>query len=403
MLALVVGLAGGLIAPSAQAAPRPPHGHVTDTRSKTSGCRYKHLPPKAVDTSEVPKPGAEKPEALPVPSTPAGGPRMAECGYVLPKGAGKLPKHLGFSSWMLFDQDSGRVLAAKDPHGRQRPASIVKTLLALVVLRDLDLNKEVVGTQGDANAKGTKVGIVRYGRYTVRQLLTGLLLASGNDLAHALARELGGQREAVGRMNAMAASLGCADTRAATPSGLDGPGMSTSAFDMATIFRAALRKPAFAKIVHTKRMRFPTKHGHGYQVLNDNRLLTKYPGDLGGKTGFTDDAQHTYLNAAERDGKRVGLVMLHGTNHLDGMYRNAPALMNYGFALARANLHPVGQLHARRQHANNPQARNSPAPTSQAATTAGSATAWTIVAFVLLAVLVVLLGLLWLRRKRDAA
>lgn len=399
MLTLVVGLLGSLTAPPAVAAPRPPHGTVTDTRPKTTGCRSMHTPPKAVDTSEVPKPGTTAPKALPTPAKPVGGPRMAECGYVLPKGAGKLPKHLAVSSWMLFDLDSGHVLAAKDPHGRQRPASTIKTLLALVVLRDLDLDRVVEGTQADANAEGTKVGIVPHGRYTVRQLLTGLLLASGNDLAHALAGALGGPRKAVRKMNALAASLACTDTRAATPSGLDGPGMSTSAFDMATIFRTALRNPTFAKIVHTRRMRFPAKHGHGYQVVNDNRLLTKYPGDLGGKTGFTDDAQHTYLNAASRGDTRVGLVMLHGTNHLDGMYRNAPALMNYGFALARASLHPVGRLHARRHPSNNAQAHNSAGPASQAAT-AGSWTAWSIVAAVLLAVLLALLGLLWLRRAQ---
>lgn len=307
-------------------------------------CPDRVSPPKAVDTSEVPAPGQPSPTPVPVPATPAGGPRMGDCGNILPRGAPPVPPHLGFTSWLLFDVDTGQVLAARNPHARERPASVIKTLLALVVLRDVDLSKIVTGTQADANAQGTRVGIVAGVRYSVRTLLTALLLKSGNDAAHALAMQLGGPRQAVAKMNALAASLGCHDTRAATPSGLDGPGMSTSAYDMATIFRAGLHNPTFAKIVHTKRMRFPAPGGKTFQVVNDNHLLTTYPGDLGGKTGYTDDALHTYLNAAQRDGHRVGLVMLHGMNHLEGMYQNAPELMNYGFTLAKANTPSVGQL-----------------------------------------------------------
>ncbi|WP_157182686.1 D-alanyl-D-alanine carboxypeptidase family protein [Sciscionella marina] len=394
---LVAGLLGCLTAPLAVAAPHRHAVPLTDTRPNTTNCPQKQAPPKAVDTSEKPKPGATAPQPLPVPATPAGGPRMAECGYVLPEGAGPLPKHLDFGSWVLFDLDSGNVLAAKDPHGRQRPASILKSLFALVVLRDLKMNKVVTGTQADADAEGTRVGIVPKGRYTVEQLLTALLLKSGNDLAHALATQLGGMDKAVDKMNELAAQLCCKDTRAATPSGLDGPGMSTSAYDMANIFRTAMANPTFAKIVHTQKMSFPDGHGKSYEVANDNKLLGKYPGDLGGKTGFTDDAQHTFLNAADRDGHRVGLVMMHGMNHLEGMYQNATGLMDYGFALSGANVAPVGHLDRPAPTAQEQHNQGSPAM-ANSANDSWSPT-WLIVVAVLVVIVLALLLVLWLYRR----
>jgi D-alanyl-D-alanine carboxypeptidase (penicillin-binding protein 5/6) len=270
---------------------------------------------------------------------------MAECGYVVPPGAPPLPKKLDAESWVLTDMDSGAVLAARDPHARQRPASIIKTLLGMVAIDELDPDTVVAGTHADANQRGSKVGVGPGGHYTIRQLLHGLLMQSGNDAAHALAVQLGGPHEAVAKMNALAERLGTQDTRVATPSGLDAPGMSTSAYDISRIFAAAMKKPLFAEIVHTRSYHFPGyRKKPAYTIGNDNRLLRTYPGDLGGKTGYTDDARHTYVNAAERHGHRVALVMLRGMNHLIGVYGNARTLMNYGFALDAAGTPPVGHL-----------------------------------------------------------
>lgn len=308
-------------------------------------CPYRINPPPAIDTSEQVAPGASTPAPLPVPEVPVGGARMAECGVVLPPNAPPAPKHIGFASWMITDLDTGAVLAAKDPHGRLRPASLIKIVLGLVVARELDQNEVVTGTQVDANQEGTKVGIGPGGRYTVNQLLHGLLMCSGNDIAHALATQLGGLDEAVRKMNALARKLGARDTRIASPSGLDGPGMSSSAYDLSLLFRTAMNNRLFAEAVHTRQMRFPGfKKNPPFLISNDNQLLERYPGDIGGKTGFTDDAQHTFANAAERDGHRLSLVMMYGTNHLDGMYRNARQLMDYGFQLAATGTPAVGRV-----------------------------------------------------------
>jgi D-alanyl-D-alanine carboxypeptidase (penicillin-binding protein 5/6) len=256
-----------------------------------------------------------------------------------------LPTDLGYSSWVLQDLDTGAILAAKDPHARERPASLIKLLLAQVVARELNPSTPVVGTQDDADQVGSRVGVGPGGQYTVGILLDGLLLDSGNDAAHALAIQLGGMATTVEKMNTLAAQLGALDTRTATPSGLDGPGMSTSAYDLSVIFRADMSTPLVAATVHTEQVPFPgygTKPG--FVVTNDNLLLRTYPGDLGGKNGYTTDAQQTYANAAERDGHRIALVMMRGTNHLAGKWQNARELMDYGFALEDAHAAPVGYL-----------------------------------------------------------
>ncbi|MFD1050563.1 PIN domain-containing protein, partial [Kibdelosporangium lantanae] len=194
--------------------------------------------------------------------------------------------------------DTGQILGAKDPHARQRPASLIKVLLSLVVLDELGdkMDKVITGTAEDASQDGTRVGIGPGGQYTVRQLFYTLLMRSGNDCAHALAMQMGGIEQTVAKMNAKAKSLDALDTQTATPSGLDGPGMMTSAFDLAVFFREAMRNPEFAKAVATKQLDMPGYGDKpGFKVNNDNGLLGKYQGFLGGKTGFTDDARHTYV------------------------------------------------------------------------------------------------------------
>lgn len=185
----------------------------------TDSCPQKALPPPAIDASEVPEPGAAAPAALPVPDAPVGGKRLAECGVVLPTGAPALPADISATAWMVSDLDTGAVVATKDPHGRYRPASTIKVLLSIVALRTLDLDKVVVGTQADADVEGTRVGIGPGGRYTNNQLLHALVMASGNDAAHALAAQLGGDEAAIAKMNDLAAALHAYDTRAATPPG----------------------------------------------------------------------------------------------------------------------------------------------------------------------------------------
>jgi D-alanyl-D-alanine carboxypeptidase (penicillin-binding protein 5/6) len=269
---------------------------------------------------------------------------MGECGIIQPENS-PAPPAVTAATWVISDLDSGDVLAAKDPHARERPASLIKVLLSVVVIRELRPETVITGTQEDANQEGTRVGVGPGGQYTVDQLLHALVMRSGNDAAFALARALGGPQVAVDKMNALAKELGALDTRAATPSGLDGPGMTTSAYDQSLIFRAAMKHEEFANAAKTQRMDFPGYPGKpGFQVNNDNTLLREYDGFLGGKTGFTDDARHTYVGGAERSGHRLAVVLLRGERENAPLAQQGAALLDYGFSLAGTGTKPVGEL-----------------------------------------------------------
>jgi D-alanyl-D-alanine carboxypeptidase (penicillin-binding protein 5/6) len=318
---------------------------ATETQPTQSNCPNRELPPAPVDTSEEPKPGSTRPEPLPVPESPVGGNRMGECGLIHPTDA-ENPPDITAASWVISDLDTGAVLAAKDPHARERPASLIKVLLSVVAIRELRQDMVVVGTTEDADQEGTRVGIGPGGQYTVHQLLLGLIMNSGNDAAHALARTLGGVQVAMDKMNSLARELGALDTRAATPSGLDGPGMTTSAYDQSVIFRAAMKHTEFAEAASTRQLDFPGfANKPGFKITNDNKLLGRYTGFLGGKTGFTDDARHTYLGAAKRGDHRLAVVLLRGERVGSAPLGDQGAkLLDYGFSLTDKGRRPVGQL-----------------------------------------------------------
>jgi serine-type D-Ala-D-Ala carboxypeptidase (penicillin-binding protein 5/6) len=300
-----------------------------------AACPQVDRPAPPVDASEAPRPGESDPAPLPVPTSPVGGAQMGTCGVVAPTGAAA-PPEVGAQSYVVADLDTGAVLAAKVPHARLRPASLLKTLTGLLVARQVPMDQVLTGTQDDANQEGTRVGIGPGGQYTVRQLFDAMLMASGNDAAHALAVRLTGSVPAtVDLMNRTAAQLGATDTRAATPSGLDGPGQSSSAYDLASIFRLGMQEPVFAQAVGTRQIQFP---GFGptppFAVDNDNKIF-RYPGALGGKTGFTDDARHTYIGAQDRGGRRLVVVLMHGEQRPVPMVEQGLALLDYGYGLPR--------------------------------------------------------------------
>lgn len=330
----LVGAPGAL--PIGRAEPGPAAG------AGTENCPYKVSTPPAVDSSEVPQAG-EPPLPLAVPSTPVGGNALGGCDIITAPDTPPVPGDISAEAWLVADLDSGAVLAARDPHGRHRPASIIKVLVAMAAINELNLNKSVAGTNDDAAAEGTKVGVNAGGTYTIAQLLHGLLMHSGNDAAYALAMQLGGMQTALEKINVLAAKLGGRDTRAATPSGLDGPGMSTSAYDMGLFYRYAWQNPTFADIVATRSFPFPGHADHpGYELENDNQLLYHYPGALGGKTGYTDDAGQTFVGAANHDGRRLVAVLLHGTRQPIPPWEQAAHLLDYGFSTPQGT--QVGSL-----------------------------------------------------------
>lgn len=243
-----------------------------------------------------------------------------------PAGAVVAPPDGPAQAWLVADLDSGRILAAKNAGGTYAPASTIKTLLALVVVDNLNPNSFARANSSHDDVECSCVGLTPGQPYTTRQLLEGLLMVSGNDAANMLADMLGGQRVAVARMNAKAQQLGARSTRAGSPSGLDGPGWEsvTTPHDLALIFRAALANPLIAYILQQPSAQFP-----GKVITAQNELLSRYPGDLGGKTGFTNLARKTYVGAAQRGNRRLVVVQMYGTGDL---YDQAIGLFDWGFS-----------------------------------------------------------------------
>ena len=233
-------------------------------------------------------------------------------------------------AWLVADMISGRILGGNDPYGRYAPASTIKALLAMVVLDQLNPDATVRATPSSTDVECSCVGLVPGAAYTTRQLLDALLMVSGNDAANLLGEMLGGPQAAVAKMNAKAAQFGAVNTRAGSPSGLDGPGWEsvTTAQDLAMIYRAALTYPLLAQILHQSTALFPDGSGGLKTIASRDRLLASYPGYIGGKTGYTNLAQETYVAIAQRDGRQLIAVLLYGT---DELWDQGRALLDWGF------------------------------------------------------------------------
>ena len=269
---------------------------------------------------------------------PSGGDRLSERGVVVDRGAPDLPD-VAAASWLVADLDTGEVLAAKDPHGRYAPASTLKTLTALALLPVIEPTRRVVPTYDDVAVDGSKVGLVERASYSASELFGALLMVSGNDAANALATAAGGQAATSRLMNATARELGARDTVAVNPHGLDAPGQVSSAYDLALFARAGLAQPAFAGYVATRRSSITGSGVERIDIVNKNKLLTSYPGTVGGKNGFTSTARASYVGAAERDGRRLVVSLLKATPKV---FDEAAKLLDWGFAATRVV--PVGAL-----------------------------------------------------------
>ncbi len=278
-----------------------------------------------------------------------GGAALGSTGLVVPPGSPRLPGNLTARAWTIADLDTGAVLAACAPHAYHPPASTQKLLLAAVALPKLDPRQVIRVTPADLNFEpgSSAVGLVRNGRYQIGTLWLGLLLNSGNDAALALARLAGGPAGVPGTldaMNAEARRLGAFDTHAVTPSGLDGPGQWTSAYDLALIARACFDRPDFRRYTGSRTAQLPAQPKYaGFQIQNDNQLLWNYPGAIGGKTGFTDLARHTYVGAATRNGRRLVVTLLDAEAAPARTWQQAAALLSWAFALP-GTAAPVGRL-----------------------------------------------------------
>jgi D-alanyl-D-alanine carboxypeptidase (penicillin-binding protein 5/6) len=231
----------------------------------------------------------------------------------------KDPVHLAIfpapSAGVLFNLDTGQVLWERNPYIRLPIASLTKMMTALLTVESTPADAPVLVTRQAVEAAGSKVGVLPLGRHVrLETMLYGLLLPSGNDAAIALAQHVAGSITAfVARMNVAAAKLGLGCTRYSSPSGYFNEGNFSCAADLAELAHLDLEQPRIASIVHTysAALPFPIQGGRLYLYNNNPLLIYGYPGVTGLKTGFTEAAGRCLVATAERDGVRLGVVLLH--------------------------------------------------------------------------------------------
>jgi D-alanyl-D-alanine carboxypeptidase (penicillin-binding protein 5/6) len=236
-------------------------------------------------------------------------------------------------SGLLFDLDTGEVLWRRLPDRILPIASLTKMMTALVVVQRSAPDDKVRVTKEALAYKGSAVGVLPKGkRVKLETMLNGLLLPSGNDAAIALAQRMSGTvARFVTRMNDQARRWGLECTRFSSPDGFEDDGNHSCAVDLAALARAVLDRPRLARIVKRRRavLPFPIKGGRLYLSNNNPLLRTGYPGAIGIKTGYTDAAGRCLVAAAQRNGRRLGVVLLHSPDP----GKQARQLLDRGFAL----------------------------------------------------------------------
>lgn len=210
-------------------------------------------------------------------------------------------------SSIVIHADTGRVLYEKNADRQMLIASTTKIMTALVALEHCDPAEPVTVKPEWAAVEGSSMYLKTGETYTMEELLYGMMLASGNDAATAVACHVAGDIPSFAAlMNEKAQELGMTGSSFENPHGLDGEAHYSTARDMATLAACAMENEAFAKIVGTRSTTIK-----GLTYVNHNKLLTMCDGTIGIKTGFTKAAGRTLVSCCERDGARLICVTLH--------------------------------------------------------------------------------------------
>jgi D-alanyl-D-alanine carboxypeptidase (penicillin-binding protein 5/6) len=233
----------------------------------------------------------------------------------------------------LVDLDTRQVMWARDPETSRAPASLTKLITAMVAVDDAgSLDKTVVVAKAAVQVIPSLMGVSPGESLTVRQLLDGLFLDSGNDAAEALARGIVPRDRFIRQMNQKAKSIGLTASHFVNPSGLDAPGHGMSAHDLAHA-AAYLDQyyPELASIAATKDVAIAATPQHkAFHPHNLNPMLWSYAGATGLKTGLTGDAGGCIVATATRGGRHLIAVVLNATLHSAA---DATVLLNYGFSV----------------------------------------------------------------------
>ena len=224
--------------------------------------------------------------------------------------------------------DTGEVLYSKSAYQKMSMASTTKIMTALILAEQPDLSQSLVVTEQMLAVEGSSMGLLKGDTVSYRDLLYGMLLASGNDAANTTAYALGGSLKGFAiMMNKKAEEIGMKNTSFVTPSGLDDENHYTTAYDLALLTSVALKNTAFRTACSSKQaVLYYGNPPYRRTLSNHNKLLGNYDGIIGVKTGFTKKSGRCLVTAAERDGKYVIAVTLNAPDD----WNDHKKLLDYG-------------------------------------------------------------------------
>ncbi len=250
-------------------------------------------------------------ETFPAPDTSERLENTAECISFIERADSSLLS-LSARSAVLIECESGNIIFGKNENARMPMASTTKIMTALVVLEECNLSDEIKIPKEAVGTEGSSVYLREGEVFSVRELLSALMLASANDAAVALALHTSGSIEAFAeKMNERAKSLGLKDTHFENPHGLDSDAHFTTAKELALIAREASENPIFRDITSKKKLIIRKESKESARLLlNHNKMLSRYEGTFGIKTGFTKTSGRCLVTGAERDGLALIAVTL---------------------------------------------------------------------------------------------
>lgn len=229
----------------------------------------------------------------------------------------------------VIELNSGRIVHANNEHKKLPMASTTKILTALTVIENFDLDKLVTVPQKAVGVEGSSIYLREGERLTVKELLYGLMLRSGNDCAECLALTCGNSREEfISLMNKTAKNCGAINSQFVNPHGLNDENHYTTAYDLALISQKAMANPIFKEIVSTKKIEI-SNEGYPYKrlLINKNKMLNMFDGCNGIKTGYTKKAGRCLVSSAEKNGLDFICVVINSPQ----MWERSTELLNNSF------------------------------------------------------------------------
>lgn len=232
---------------------------------------------------------------------------------ILPSKEGQASIDVSANNAVLIELNTGEILFEKQAHEIQSIASITKLMTAIIAIESNKMDEEAVTSRRAIYTEGSSIYLEQGEKMTIRDLVYGLMLRSGNDAAVAISEYIGGSVEGfVYLMNEKASWLGMTRTNFTNPHGLEDDNHYSTAYDMALLMRYAMNNPQFVEISGTTAYRSEKR---SYSWFNKNKLLTKlYEFCTGGKTGYTRKAGRTLVSSATKNGHHLIAVTLNAPN-----------------------------------------------------------------------------------------